>query len=325
LKTKKPPISRNRELKWIAVAKIIPNERNPRRKDHFTSEQLERLRNSIKQFGILEPVIVVPYKDDLYMLIEGERRYRSAKLEGTKELPAIIVNRMHEHDQLVTMFNIHTNRRGWEKAEELTSIKELKERNGSMSDADLAKELGMSAQMLRERVTVLEMGDEVIAKIAADEIDYSSALRASQVAKSMERKRPQIVEKLGGKEKIEKQLITKAKQRGGISQELVEARRELTDPEQLSDAAVVEYIQKPAVGIREVRGRSLQEARKVDSLSKELHRLERAVRTFDAELDEAPNLRALRGALSSTIDALQKLEERVVEALLERTPEEVRS
>ena len=88
---------------------------------------------------------------------------------------------------------------------------------------------------------------------------------------------------------------------------------------------VTEYIQKPAVGIREVRGRSLQEARKVDSLSKELHRLERVVRTFDAELDEAPNLRALRGALSSAIDALQQLEERVVEALLEKTPEEVRS
>lgn len=320
---RKPPISRNRELKWIAVDKIIPNERNPRRKDHFTQDQLARLRKSIRQFGILEPVIVIPYKDDLYMLIEGERRYRSARSEGTKELPAVIVNKMDEHDQLVTMFNIHTNRRGWEKAEELISIRELKQRNGHLSDTELATELGMSPQILRERLTVIEMGDEIIAKIAADEIDYSSALRARQVARSMERKRPQVVEKLGGKDKIEKKLISKAKERGGISQELVEARRELTDPEQLSDAAVVEYIEKPEVGIRDVRGRSLEEARKVDSLGKELHRLERIVRTFDANLDEAPNLRALRGALSSTIEALQKLEERVVEILLEKTPERV--
>jgi hypothetical protein len=79
-----------------------------------------------------------------------------------------------------------------------------------------------------------------------------------------------------------------------------------------------------AVGIRDVRGRSLQEARKVDSLSKEPHRLERAVRTFDADLHEAPNLRALRVALGSTMEALQELEE-CVEVLLERTPEEVRS
>jgi ParB family chromosome partitioning protein len=322
---RKPPISRNRELKWIAVDKIIPNERNPRRRDHFTPEQLERLRRSIKQFGILEPVIVIPYKDDLYMLIEGERRFRSARAEGTKELPAVIVNRMDEHDQLVTMFNIHVNRRGWEKAEELISIQELKQRNGHLSDAELAAELGMSQQMLRERLTVIEMGDEIIAKIAADEIDYSSALRARQVAKSMERKRPDVVEKLGGKDKIEKKLISKAKVRGGISQELVEARRELTNPEQLSDAAVVEYIEKPEIGIRDIRTRSLEEARKADSLSKELHRLERAVRTFDADLDEVPNLRALRGAISATIEALQELEERVVETLLVKTPEKAGS
>jgi ParB/RepB/Spo0J family partition protein len=322
---RKPPISRNRELKWIAVDKIIPNERNPRQRDHFTPEQLERLRSSIKQFGILEPIIVIPYKDDLYMLIEGERRFRSARAEGTKEVPAVIVNRMDEHDQLVTMFNIHTNRRGWEKAEELISIKELKQRNGHLTDAELARELGMSQQMLRERLTVIEMGDEIISKIAADEIDYTSALRARQVAKSMERKRPQVVEKLGGKDKVERKLISKAKERGGISQELVEARRELTDPEQLSDAAVVEYIEKPEIGIRDIRSRSLEEARKIDSLSKELHRLERAVRTFDADLDEAPNLRALRGALSATIEALQELEERVVEILLVKTPDKVGS
>jgi ParB family transcriptional regulator, chromosome partitioning protein len=319
---KKPPISRNRELKWLAIDTIIPNERNPRRQEHFTPEQLFRLRASIRELGVLEPIIVEPYNEgEGFLLIEGERRWRSAKLQGVKEIPAVVVNKMDDHDQLITMFNIHMNRRGWEMAEELTAIKELKERNGHLSEEELAAELAMSRDTLRERLKVLAMDPDVIAKIAKGEIDYSSALRAAEVSKSLARKRPDLVEELGGQREVERKLVDKAKARGGISQELVAARRELTDPDALGDAAVKEYVEVADTTIHQVRTKALEEARKIDDLARDMNRLEHRIRAFDADLAEAPNLKRLRGALSGLIDASQSLEERVSVALRRRMAE----
>ena len=57
----------------------------------FTPEQLTSLRRSLTTHGVLQPLIVSRYDDDMYLLIEGERRWTSAKLEGIKELPVIVV------------------------------------------------------------------------------------------------------------------------------------------------------------------------------------------------------------------------------------------
>lgn len=314
----KAPISRERSLKWLAVESIIKNERNPRRKEHFEPSELATLKASIDTHGIFEPVIVEPYDHDMYKLIEGERRWTTAKMLGHKEIPAVVVNKLDEHDEIVVMFNIHANRRGWEMAEELRSIKELKEANGHMGDAELAKELGMSAQKLRERLAVLGMGDRVVTLIAKEDIDYTSALRSKQVTRRIEKARPELVEKLGGPKAVEDKLILKAMERKGISQELVEASRELGDPTALSDAAVEQYLKEPALGIRSVRTSQLEQKRKVDSLAKELRHVEREIALFDAKLGEAPNLRELRRALAALIDTAQRLEEQVVETLLER-------
>ena len=50
----------------------------------------------------------------MFKLIEGERRWRAAKLDQIKELPAIVVNRVSDHDEVEVMFHIHTERRPWE-------------------------------------------------------------------------------------------------------------------------------------------------------------------------------------------------------------------
>lgn len=312
------PIKHDRKLKWVAVDQVIKNERNPRRKEHFEPDQLETLRRSIETHGVLEPIIVEPYDHDMYLLIEGERRWTTAKLLGLKEIPAVIVNRLDEHDEVVVMFNIHANRRGWEMAEELRSIKELKERNGHMTDEELARELGVSTQKLRERLTVLGMGDRVAVDIAKGDLDYSSALRTRQVTRRIARSRPQLVEKLGGESVIEERLLRKAKERKGISQELVEASRDLGDPEAMSDAAVEHYLGEPRLNIRQVRTSQSEQKRKVDDLAKELRRMEKEIMIFDADIAEAPNLRALRGALASLIATAQDLEDRVVKTLLDR-------
>lgn len=310
-------------MKYIPLEKIVPNEINPRARHHFEPEELLSLRQSIQEHGVLEPILVQPYrdgpKDDRFLVIEGERRYTVAKSLGLKEMPAVIGGKLDDDDQLVVMFNVHSNRRGWEMAEQLRAIKDLRKRNGSKSDEEMAQRLGMSLATYKDRLRVLAMGDQVVTDIATDTLDYSSALRVGQVASSLSKARPEVVKKLGGPKQVQKKLLAKAKQgRGGISQELVEAKKDLSDVVEVPDAAVEKYIDEPDAKLRDVRSQqeSLEERRKTEGLARNLRRTKKEIEAFDADLEEVPNLRELRSALGQLIDAAQGLEGNVVNALL---------
>lgn len=315
-------LKRDRTLEWIPVARIIPNKNNPRSKQHFTKEQLLALRASIEEHGVLEPILVQPYRDgprhDRFLILEGERRYTVAKDLGLKEIPAIITSHIEDHDQLVVMFNVHANRRGWEMAEELNAIRLLRDRNGHKSDVEMARELGMTLATYRDRLQVLNMGDDVVTDIARDKYDYTSALRARQITSTLERNRPDVVKEFGGAKAVQKKLLKKAEVGRGIGQELVEARKDLADTEAVPDSVVKSYIAEPTVRLRDVRRKesSLSERRQAEGLTKQLRRLEREIRDFDVDLTEVPNLRSLREALGDLVDAATELETQVVEAVI---------
>lgn len=312
------PVSHKRELKWIPVERIIKNENNPRAADAFTEEELATLRASITTHGVLNPVVVAPYDDDMYELIDGERRWNSARYEGVKELPAVVINKLDDHDQVVVMFNIHTQHRGWEMAEQMAAIKRLRERNGHLSEAALAQELGMSHATLKDRLRVLGMGEAVVVDIGAEKLDYSSALRVDQITTTLAHKRPELVKKLGGEHAVERSLLTKAKvRRRGISQELVEVRKYLRDPKGISDKVVERYINEPESKMRDLLGHEsgARTHRKVEELSDKLIRIEREVRHFKLDGMRETDLRALRRALVGISEAAQSLEVKVVHAL----------
>ncbi len=73
----------------IEIAKILPNPYQPRQ--HFDEEALKELSESIKRHGLIQPIIVIK-KDDGYMLIAGERRYRATKILGERKIKAIIAD-----------------------------------------------------------------------------------------------------------------------------------------------------------------------------------------------------------------------------------------
>ncbi len=71
----------------LKVSKIEPNHEQPRKE--FKEEQLQELADSIRRYGVLQPLLVQK-KDDHYEIIAGERRWRAAKLAGIKEVPVVI-------------------------------------------------------------------------------------------------------------------------------------------------------------------------------------------------------------------------------------------
>ena len=72
---------------FVKISKIEPNREQPRK--DFKEEQLQELADSIRQYGVLQPLLVQK-KGDLYEIIAGERRWRAAKLAGVKEIPVVI-------------------------------------------------------------------------------------------------------------------------------------------------------------------------------------------------------------------------------------------
>ena len=79
--------SRDKEAEMISVSIIVPNEWQPRRE--FEEKSLQGLADSIKEHGVVQPVIVRP-KDGTFELIAGERRLRAAQLAGLSEIPALV-------------------------------------------------------------------------------------------------------------------------------------------------------------------------------------------------------------------------------------------
>lgn len=75
-------------IQKLLTSRISPNPDQPRR--YFEQGALNELASSLKQYGVLQPVIVVPLDDGNYRLVAGERRWRAAQIAGLTELPAII-------------------------------------------------------------------------------------------------------------------------------------------------------------------------------------------------------------------------------------------
>mgnify|MGYP000341113820 FL=1 len=77
-----------KELETIPINKIEPNQSQPRK--YFNEDSLQELADSIKQHGLIEPLIVQKGKKGFYQIIAGERRWRAAKIANLKEVPVVI-------------------------------------------------------------------------------------------------------------------------------------------------------------------------------------------------------------------------------------------
>ena len=73
----------------VKITKVEPNRSQPRK--NFDEDALQELADSVKQFGVIQPILVQDRKDH-YEIIAGERRWRAAKIAGLKEVPVIIRN-----------------------------------------------------------------------------------------------------------------------------------------------------------------------------------------------------------------------------------------
>ena len=82
--------SQERATRTLRITEIFPNKQQPR--SDFDEESLAALAESIKQHGVLQPLLVRPLETGGYQIVAGERRWRAARMAGLEEVPVLIRN-----------------------------------------------------------------------------------------------------------------------------------------------------------------------------------------------------------------------------------------
>lgn len=157
--------------KIIPIEKIEPNPDQPR----VEFGDLTDLTNSIREHGVLEPLLVKPVKNTgMWMIIAGERRWRSATLAGLKELPCIELDLDDEGVAEIALIE-NLQRKDltiWEEADGLAA---LAERYGYTHD-QIAKKIGKSRTTITESMTIAGIQGEARTKCIAASISAKSTL-----------------------------------------------------------------------------------------------------------------------------------------------------
>ena len=144
------------ELKKLKISEVIPDQDQPRRE--FSQEALEALAGSIKEHGVLQP-IVVTREDDKYKIVAGERRWRAAKLAGLKEIPAII-RTVDSQNRLELSVIENAQREDLNAIELATAYAKLKNQF-NLSPKEIATRVGKSEASVLGTMRLLNLPEDV--------------------------------------------------------------------------------------------------------------------------------------------------------------------
>lgn len=158
------------QLLEIALEKIVENPRQPRR--HFSPAQLEDLIGSIKEHGILQP-LVVTVLDDGYELIAGERRFRASKALGLKTVPAI-VREANEQEKLELALIENIQRQQLNAVEEALAYKALID-EFSLTQQQVAERVGKQRSTVANIVRLLDLDESMLEAIVDGRLTKSHA------------------------------------------------------------------------------------------------------------------------------------------------------
>lgn len=161
----------------IGIYSIDPNPKQPRKK--FDEERLEELASSIKQHGIVQPILVRA-NGDRYTIVAGERRWRAAQIAGLTEVP-VIVRSMDDRQLLEVSLIENIQRNDLNPLEEAAAIRFLMEQH-DLTHEEVAERLGKSRPAISNAVRLLNLPEAVRDVVISGELTagHARALLAIQ-------------------------------------------------------------------------------------------------------------------------------------------------
>ena len=141
----------------VKITKVEPNREQPRK--YFDEDALQELADSIKQFGLLQPILVQDRKD-YYEIIAGERRWRAAKLAGLKEVPCLSLQIDSQQSSLLALVE-NLQRRDLDFWEEALALERLIH-TFHLSQEECAKRIGKSQSAVANKLRLLKLPEDVL-------------------------------------------------------------------------------------------------------------------------------------------------------------------
>ncbi len=155
----------------IKLSLIEPNKNQPRKE--FDEEKISLLANSIKENGLIQPIIITPSKNGMYKIVAGERRWRASKKAGLKEIPAVV--RQYSDEQVAQIALIENLQR-----EDLNPIEEALGYKTLLEEFNLTQELvsqriGKSRSAIANSMRLLSLEEQIQKLLISGDISSGHA------------------------------------------------------------------------------------------------------------------------------------------------------
>lgn len=155
----------------LRLSQIEPNRDQPRK--IFSEEALNELADSIREHGVLQPLLVRPLPGGSYQLVAGERRWRASRMAGLQEVP-VVIREMDEEQAMEIALVENLQREDLNAIEEATGYKQLMERYG-MTQEQVAKRVGKSRPAIANALRLLNLPPKVMDMVGEGEVSPGHA------------------------------------------------------------------------------------------------------------------------------------------------------
>lgn len=211
--TENEEIKDNEIIEKLKITEVEPNRDQPRK--NFDEESLEELAQSIKKYGVIQPIIVVK-KDGFYEIVAGERRWRASKKAGLTQIPAIVREIDERKNKEIALIE-NVQREDLNAFEKAIGIKQLME-DYELTQQQVSEILGKSRSSIANSVRILNLDERVLelvkqgklteghcrALLSVEDHDkqYNMALRMIETGASVRdtEKRMQVAKKMKKKD-----------------------------------------------------------------------------------------------------------------------------
>lgn len=153
-------------LEQLRISDIEPNKDQPR--EHFDQAALEELADSIREHGVLQPIVVRAIPGGAYQIIAGERRWRASRLAELTEIPAVVIEADDTKVMEIALIE-NLQRQDLSPIEEAQGYKALME-TYHLTQEQVAKKVGKSRPVVANAVRLLSMPERVLDELAQGEI-----------------------------------------------------------------------------------------------------------------------------------------------------------
>ncbi|TDL94335.1 nucleoid occlusion protein [Macrococcus brunensis] len=177
----------------IAIERIVPNRYQPRQV--FDEEKIQELADSIKAYGLLQPIVVRPIEEEMYEIIAGERRFRALKLNGTAETE-VLVKPLNDKETAAIALIENIQRENLSVVEEAEAYKKLLDLDG-ITQQDLATSLGKSQSFIANKLRLLRLSSPILEALSQLQITERHARSLLALNENQQKEMLGIIESQG--------------------------------------------------------------------------------------------------------------------------------